>query len=250
MHAHGVLMVAAAGLVWLFGGLVVGVTWLARKGHLRDPDRRVPLAAYGPIFAGAFSGGAAAVHLGLVGTHAATALAASSAPIAFLCSVGAGQTHYASVDATAAGLLPLGVLSVALIPLQAAWARPSFWRRRWRSIAGVVVTLVALGVAAARSFVSPVVEDPAATLRVLSGQPIGGGTAISTIQAAAITDWLALAFELALLAIVVLLIWGRPRGLAGRTEVRLAEAWILAGLAIGGVAMFAVVSLLADHAPH
>jgi hypothetical protein len=232
MHAHGVLMLAAAGLVWLFGGLVVAVAWLSRHGRLRDPDRRVALAAYGPVFAGAFSGGAAAVHLGLVGTHAATAVVASSTPVAFLCSVGAGQTHIATVDPSMAGLLPLGILSVGLIPLQAIWARPSFWRRTWRAAAGLVVTLLAVGIAMARTLVVP-----------------AGGDAIGTIQAAAVTDWLALAFELALLAIVILLIWGRPRQLAGRAEVRVAEAWVLSGLAIGGVAMFAAVSLLADHAP-
>ena len=47
----------------------------------------------------------------------------------------------------------------------------------------------------------------------------------------------------------ILLIWGWPRRLTGRVEVRRAEAWMLTGLAVGGVAMFAVASLLADHRP-
>ena len=249
MHAHGLLLTAAAGLIWLFGGLVLGLTWLLRTGRLRDPEGRVSLAACGPVLAGALSGGAAAVHGGLAGAHAATAMATASAPIAFLCSVGAGPTHYGTVDASAAGLLPLGILSLGLIPAQAVWARPAFWRRRRLAVAGLAVTALAIGVAAARTLLAPVIGPGAGALAGLPGQPIGRGTLAMAIPSAALTDWLALAFEVSLVALVGTLIWGRGRRLAERIEVRRLDAWLLTGMAVGGVAVLAGVSLLADHSP-
>src|SRR5947207_204173 len=107
-------MLAAVGVVGAFVPIVVAVTVLLRRGRLGDPDRRLPFAAYGPVLAGALSGGAAAVHLGLIGEHAALALAPAAVgaatgglvgAAAFVCSVGAGASHFTAVNTSIAGFL-------------------------------------------------------------------------------------------------------------------------------------------------
>src|SRR5438034_7183395 len=112
-------MLAATALVWLFVGIVVAVTLLLRRGRLGPPDRQVSFASYGPVLAAACSGGAAAVHLEVVGEHALqTGATASTSAVALLCSIGAGATHFSTADATIAGFLPLGIASIVVIGLQ------------------------------------------------------------------------------------------------------------------------------------
>src|SRR5262245_40027615 len=113
VHAHVVLMLAATALIGLFVLIVVAVTTLQRRGRLGEPGRRVEFGAYGPILAAACSGGAAAVHLAVVGEHASlTAADASPNAIALLCSIGSGESHFAGEDPALPGCIPPGMLSV------------------------------------------------------------------------------------------------------------------------------------------
>src|SRR6185503_4822790 len=156
VHAHVVLMLAATALIGLFVVIVVAVTTLQRRGRLGAPDRRIEFGSYGPILAAACSGGAAAVHLAVVGEHAAlTAADASPDAIALLCSIGAGQAHFAGADPALAGFLPLGMLSVGMIGAQGALAVPRIWRNRPLLLGGLAITLVALGTALLSRLLAP-----------------------------------------------------------------------------------------------
>ena len=254
MHAHSVLMLAAAGFVWLFGAMVVVVTLLARRGRIREPDRQVPLGLYGPVFAGALSGGAAAVHVGAVGSHAATAITTSAGPVAFLCSIAAGPTHITTVDASLAGLAPLGAASLGLIPLQVAWAHPRLWSRTRLAAVGLAVTLAALAIAGLRAIVAPALATtaPAPPDAGFGAGPLAtttlGANAAGSITSAGMADALGLLFQLGLVVVAAVLLWGRPRRLAKRFVVRVTEGWVLAGSLVGGVGLLVVATLLTDHA--
>jgi len=228
VHAHVVLMLAATALIGLFVVIVVAVTTLQRRGRLGATDRRIEFGSYGPILAAACSGGAAAVHLAVVGEHAAlTAADASPDAIALLCSIGAGQAHFAGADPALAGFLPLGMLSVGMIGAQGALAVPRIWRSRPLLLGGLAITLVALGTALLS--------------RVLA--PAGG-------QQVAYSDALAIAFDVALIAVVGLLAFGRPERLLARLRVSAMDAWVGTALGVAAVAVFTVAGYLLAHAAH
>ena len=235
-------MLAAAGVLWLFVAVVLAANLLQRRGRIAVDGGRRTIRDYGPILAAACSGGAAFVHVGVVSSHAVQSVAtvattAGGAPIAFLCSLGAGGAHFSSVAGTAAAgtFLPLGILSIGLVPLQGAWALPAMWRRSGVARAGLLVALVALGLAVIQQVLAP-----AATVRIV------GATATGSDVSAGI----ALAFELALLSMAALLVWGRPRRLVARLDVTSLDAWILTALAVGSIAIFGVTALLTNHAGH
>jgi hypothetical protein len=234
VHLHTVLMLAAVALIWLFVGIVVTVTWLVRRGRLGVPDRLLPFRAYGPFLAGACSGGAAAVHLTVIGEHALQAAPGTTLnATAFLCSIGAGTAHFATVDASIAAFLPLGIVSVGTIGAQVALAAPRVWRHRRAAMLGVVVTAIAIVV----SLVPIVVGIPQAD----------GSVALTTVG---YSDTLAVIFELALLGLVGLLIWGRPRRLLERLQVKVADAYVGTGLGVGSVVIFTIAAVFAGHAVH
>ncbi len=238
MHAHVVLMLAATVLIGLFVLIVVGVTLLQRRGRLGDPARQVEFGAYGPILAAACSGGAAAVHLAVVGEHASLTVAdASPDAIALLCSIGAGSTHFSAADPTLAGFLPLGVLSVGTIGAQGALALPRLWRSRRVRLIGLGVTLAAVAVALATRVLAPAAGTAALA-------PATGADEI------AYSDWLAVVFDLALLVLIALLAYGRPRRLAARLRVSVADAWVGTGLGVAAVAVFTVAGYFLAHAIH
>jgi len=230
VHAHVVLMLAATALVGLFVIIVVAVTTLQRRGRLGEPDRRVEFRSYGPILAAACSGGAAAVHLAVVGEHAAlTASDASPNAIALLCSIGAGSSHFTGADPALAGFLPLGVLSMGMIGAQGALAVPRVWRSRRLVLGGLAVTLAALATAL--------------LTRLLA--PAAGG-----VQQVPYTDALAIVFDLALVAVVALLAFGRPQRLLDRMRVSPMDAWVGTGLGVAAVAVFTVAGYFLAHATH
>ncbi len=242
MHAHSVLMLAAAGVVWLFVAVVVAANLLQRRGRIATDGGRRTVRDYGPILAAACSGGAAVIHVAVVSSHAAQSVAtvattAGGAPIAFLCSIGAGGAHFSSVAGSAAAgtFLPLGILSIGLVPLQGAWALPAMWRRASVARAGLLVALSALVLAVVQQLLAP-----AATVQVA-----GATTTGSDVSAG-----IALFFELALLSMAALLVWGRPRRLVARLEVTSLDAWILTAVAVGAIAIFGATALLTNHAGH
>lgn len=231
MHAHAVLMLAATGLVALFVVIVVAVTQLQRRGRLGAPDRRLEFKAYGPFLAAACSGGAAAVHLTVVGEHAALSAAdGTSDAIALLCSIGAGATHFSGADASLAGFLPLGVLSLGSIGAQGALASPRLWRSPRVLMLGLALTVAALFIALAT--------------RVLAPAPAEGARQI------AYSDWLAIVFDVALLLVIALLATGRPRRLTERLRVSPADAWVGTGLGVAAVAVFTVAGYFLAYAIH
>lgn len=231
MHAHEVLMLASTALVGLFVVIVLAVTQLQRRGRLGDPDRRVEFQSYGPVLAAACSGGAAAVHLVVVGEHAAlSATEGSSDAIALLCSIGAGTTHFSGDDVVLAGFLPLGMLALGSIGLQGALALPRAWRSRRVRIAGLGITLAALAIALATRLLAP--------------------SAAPGAREIAYSDWLAIAFDAALLVVVVLLAFGRPERLARRLRVSVADAWVGTGLGIASIGVFTVAGYFLAHATH
>ena len=230
MHAHVVLMLAATALIGLFVAIVVGVTLLQRRGRLGRADGHIEFRSYGPILAAACSGGAAAVHLAVVGDHAAlTAATSSPDAIALLCSIGAGSSHFAGATPALAGFLPLGVLSVGLIGAQGALAVPRVWRSRRLVIGGLAVTLAALAIALATRLVAP----------------SGPG-----VQQIAYSDVLAIVFDVALVAVVALLAFGRPRRILARLRVSPMDAWVGTGLGVAAVAVFTVAGYFLAHATH
>jgi hypothetical protein len=234
VHAHAVLMLAATALVGLFVVIVVAVTFLQRRGRLGEPGRTVPFASYGPVIAAACSGGAAAVHLFVVGEHASLTVAEGSPnAIAFLCSVGAGTTHFSGADPSLAGFLPLGVLSIGAIGAQGALAVPRVWRHRRLLLLGLAVTALALTVAVATRIVA-----------ALSATTVGGA------QPVAYTDALAIVFDVALLVVIGLLVFERPRSLVARLRISVIDAWVGTGLGVGAVAVFTVAGFLLAHATH
>ena len=229
VHAHVVLMLAATALIGLFVIIVVGVTTLQRRGRLGEPGRRVEFGSYGPILAAACSGGAAAVHLAVVGEHVAlTSADASPNAIALLCSIGAGSSHFAGADPSLAGFLPLGVLSMGMIGAQGALAVPRIWRSRRLLLGGLVVTLAALATAVLTRLVAP---------------------AASTVQVP-YTDALAIVFDLALVSLVGLLAFGRPQRLIDRLRVSTMDAWIGTALGVAAVGVFTVAGYFLAHAAH
>lgn len=231
MHAHAVLMLAATALVAVFVVIVVVVTHLQCRGRLGSPDRQVEFRSYGPVLAAACSGGAAAVHLAVVGEHASLQVRQGSADaIAFLCSIGAGTTHFAGSDVALAGFLPLGVLSLGMIGAQGALAIPRAWRDRRLVVLGLVVTVAALAVALVTRLLTP-------------AQAAG-------TQQLAYSDWLAIVFDAALLLVILLLASGRPRRLAARLRVRVADAWVATGLGVAAVGVLTVAGYLLAHAIH
>jgi hypothetical protein len=234
VHAHVVLMLAATALIAVFVLIVVGVTLLDRRGRLGEPDRKMGFGSYGPILAAACSGGAAAVHVAVVGEHAALS-AADASPTAFalLCSIGAGATHFSGsatdADPALAGFLPLGVLSLGMIGAQGALAVPRIWRHRRLVLLGLATTLGALAVALA--------------IRVLA--PSAAGT-----QQVPYSDALAVVFDVALVAVAGLLAFGRPQRLLRRLRVSPMDAWVGTGLGVAAVAVFTVAGYLLAHATH
>lgn len=230
MHAHDVLMLAATVLVGLFVAIVVGVTHLRRRGRLGDPERHVDFAWYGPVLAAAFSGGAAAVHLIVVAEHAAIAAASPTVDaFALLCSIGAGTTSFAAADPSIAGFLPLGIASLGTIAAQGALAVPRAWRSRRTLVFGLAVTLAALAVAlAARLVARPATVDTAQL---------------------AYSDGLAIVLDIALLLVIALLGFGRPRRLRARLRVPVMDAWVGTGLGVAAVAVFVVAGYFLAHAP-
>lgn len=234
MHAHIVLMLAATVLVALFVVIVVAVTLLQRRGRLGEPDRRVAFGTYGPILAAACSGGAAAVHLAVVGEHASITVAeASPNAIALLCSIGAGTTHFTATDPSLAGFLPLGVLSIGLIGAQGTLSVPRLWRSRRLLLVGLAITTIALAVSLATRLLAP----------SAAAAPAGA-------QQVPFTDLLAIVFDLALLFVIWLLAFGRPRRIAERLRVSVMDAWVGTGLGVGAVAVFTVAGYLLAHATH
>lgn len=233
MHLHIVLMLAGTTLVWLFVGIVVAVTLLIRRGRL-GPDRVVPFRAYGPVLAAACSGGAAAVHLEVVAEHALqTGAGASTSAVALICSIGAGSTQFATADATIAGFLPLGVASLVVIGLQAALAIPRAWRNPSLAVVGLVVSGISIVLGLAP--------------RLLGAASARGATQIATVGYA---DALAFVLEVALAIVVALLVFGRPRRLFDRLQVKLADAYVGTGLGVAAVVVFTVTSVFAGHAIH
>ena len=230
MHAHVVLMLAATALIGLFVVIVAGVTLLERRGRLGEPDRRVEFNTYGPILAAACSGGAAAVHVAVVGEHAAlTAGDASPSAIALLCSIGAGSSHFAGTDPALAGFLPLGVLSVGMMGAQGALVVPRIWRSRRLVLGGLVVTLAALAVALLTRLLAP---------------------SSGTVQQVPYTDALAIVFDVALVVLIGLLAFGRPARLLARLRVSPMDAWVGTGLGVAAVAVFTVAGYFLAHAAH
>jgi hypothetical protein len=230
VHAHVVLMLAATVLIGMFVVIVVGVTLLQRRGRLGEPDRVVEFGTYGPILAAACSGGAAAVHLAIVGEHATLTVAdASPSAIALLCSIGAGSSHFAGADPALAGFLPLGVLSVGMIGAQSALAVPRIWRSRRLVLGGLAVTLVALAAALLTRLLAP--SSPGA-------------------QQVPYTDALAIVFDVALLVLIGLLAFGRPARLLARLRVSAMDAWVGTGLGVAAVGVFTVAGYFLAHATH
>ena len=231
MHAHAVLMLAATAVVVLFVGLVVVVSQLQRRGRLGEPGRRVEFRSYGPVLAAACSGGAAAVHLGVVGEHTARATTAG-APDAYalLCSIGASTAHFSGADVALAGFLPLGVLSLGAIGAQGALAVPRLWRGRRTMAVGATVTLAALALALLARVLAPDVTE--------------------VVQPMAYSDWLAIIFDVALLVVVGLLALGRPERLLDRLRVSAADAWVGTGLGVGAVVVFTATGYVLAYAAH
>jgi len=231
VHPHTILMLAAVALVWLFVVIVVAVTWLQRRGRLGAPDRQLPYAGYAPVLAAACSGGAAVVHLGVIGEHAArtTGEAAGSA-VAFVCSIGAGTAHFTTVDASIAGFLPLGIMSLGVVGLQGVFAIPRAWQNATLAVAGLAVTVASLVL----SVVPRLLQPSAAT----------GAAPIAT------SDALAIVFEIALLIAAGLIVSGRPRRVLDRLQLKVIDAYVGTGLGVAAVGVFTVAGLLLAHATH
>jgi len=227
-------MLAAVALVWLFVGVVVVVTLLQRRGRLGQPDRLLPFRSYGPVLAAACSGGAAAVRLTVIGEHAVRTGGATTVDAsAFLCSIGAGSTHFTTADAAIAGFLPLGIVTIVIVGLQIALSIPRAWRNPMLAVAGLVVTLASMAVA---------------VVPRLTGVPqVDGATTVATIGYA---DALSFVFEVALIGVVGLLVLSRPRRLVARLQVKVADAYIGTGLGVGAVVVFTIAAAFAGHAVH
>lgn len=254
MHGHGVLMLAAVGVIAAFVPIVVVVTTLQRRGHLGPPERRLPFSQYGPFLAATLTAGAAGVHIGLIAEHAAlslgvggttgaTAAFASSTAVgglvgaaAFICSVGAGSAHFGTVTSSIGGFLPLGVASLGLAPVHAVWSIPRLWRRAAGAIAGIAVTGAVLAVG-----VAPFVAGLA------GGAGVSGATTTPALGDADVID---IILEAALALVFVLLVLQRPRGLVQRLEVKVADAWVGTGLGVAAIAIFSLVAVLAGHTAH
>jgi hypothetical protein len=65
---------------------------------------------------------------------------------AFLCSIGAGSAHFATVDASIAGFLPLGIVSIATVGPQGALSIPRAWRNGMLAVTGLIVSVVSIGI--------------------------------------------------------------------------------------------------------
>jgi hypothetical protein len=234
VHLHIVLMLAAVVLVWLFVGIVVAVTWLLRRGRLGEPSREVPFRAYGPILAAACSGGAAAVHLEVVGEHALqTGSAASGSAYALICSIGAGSAHFSAADTSIAGFLPLGIASLVIIGLQAVLAIPRAWRNPMLAVGGLVVSGISVLIALVPKLTN-----------------VASAPGVTTVATVGYADALAVVLEIALAIVVGLLVLGRPRGLLDRLQVKVADAYVGTGLGVAAVLVFTVASVFAGHAVH
>jgi hypothetical protein len=231
VHPHTILMLAAVALVWLFVVIVVAVTWLQRRGRLGAPDRELPYAGYAPVLAAACSGGAAVVHLGVIGEHAArTSGEAAGSAVAFVCSIGAGTAHFTTVDASIAGFLPLGILSLGVVGLQGVFAIPRAWQNATLAIAGIGVTVASLALSIAPRFVQP--------------SAAAGASPIAT------SDALAIVFEMALLVAAGMIVSRRPRRLLDRLQLKAVDAYVGTGLGVAAVGVFTVAGLLLAHATH
>jgi hypothetical protein len=232
MHAHSLLMVAAAGVLWLFVPVVLVVRWLSSSGRLGEPERRVSVTGYGPFLAAALSGGAAAVGLSLVADHAVRSSSDPNA-LAFVCSIGAGAVHFGTADTRIAGLLPIGITSLALVPAQAIWAVPRMWRDRRLGMIG-------LGIAGLTVIIG--------LIRAVIGQVGAVGVSASRLPAEPLADPSAYAvgFELLLLAVAYVLVV-RPARVMDKLETAVADACVAIGVAASAVGVFAAVGIGLGH---
>ena len=231
-HGQSALVLGFVGIVAAFIPIVLIAGWLARSGHLGDPDRRVEFAGYGPVIAGALSLGTVAVHLSIIGDHATHAAPTGNA-VLFLCAVGAVTAHPAVVDARVLGFLPAGLASLFLTPIQTVWSWPRAWRSHGAVIVGVVVALVALAITVTQLAMQPLLVGPTA--------------AVAQIGEAGV---LALVVEGMLLGAVALRLAGRPRRLVAALRLRTIDALVLTSLAVVAVCIFSAVALGAGHDAH
>jgi hypothetical protein len=229
MHGHSTLMLAAVGLVAAFVPIVVTARWLEAAGRLGDPERIIPFDTYGPIIAGVLSLGTAAIHLTVIGDHAIRS-SPTSDPVLFLCAVGVATAHPTGVEPALLGFLPLGVVSLAAVPLQGVWALPRLWRDRPAATIGAAIAVVSLGLSAAQVGLGAAVVDPTP----------GVGN-VGTI---------ALVGEGLFLVGIAALVLGRPRRFVEGLDARMVDASIATALAVVGVAMFTVVALLFGRVTH
>jgi hypothetical protein len=77
--------------------------------------------------------------------------------------------------------------------------------------------------------------------------PTPGATTVATVGYA---DAFAVVLEIALAIVVGLLVFGRPRRLTERLQVKVADAYVGTGLGVGAVVVFTVATVFAGHAIH
>lgn len=230
MHGHTILMLAGVGVVAAFVPIVLVVRWLEAHGRIRDADGPVAFRSYGAVIAGAFSAGSAAIHLSVIGDHAA---GSGGDPFLFLCSVGVATTHLTTMDASVAGFLPVGVATLVVAPVQAAWVVPRLWRRVRISMVGLIVAIGSLLLG-----LSQIVLTPAA-LPLTPASHV-----VAEVSGAALIG------EGVVLIGVALLVIGRPRRIHARLEARPADACVAIGLALAAAMIFTIVAIGVDHVVH
>jgi hypothetical protein len=119
------------------------------------------------------------------------------------------------------------------VGLQSALAVPRAWRNRMLAIVGLAVTVVSVAVS-----VAP---------RVLGVPLVDGAIAVPSIG---YSDALAFIFEVILVALVAMLVLGRPSGLLDRLRVKVADACVGTSLRIGAVVVFTIAAVIPGHAAH
>jgi hypothetical protein len=232
MHGHTTLMLAAVGVIAAFVPIVVVGRWLEASGRLGDPERRIAFRSYGPIIAGAFSLGTAAIHISVIGDHAVRASPASD-PVLFLCAVGVATAHPTDIDAQLLGFLPLGVASLIVAPLQGVWAVPRLWRGNRAAISGAAIAIASLALSATQLAMQPSLVGPASAV-----------TRIGEVGTVALIG------EGLLLVAIAVLVVGRPRRVVDALDARAIDAYIGTALAIVSVAIFTTIALLFGDVVH